>query len=234
LIVPWNLFPPNCTVFKICWQWIPWHWTPWVWSRLVIKCEPLSFSSLHGFLSCLDDCRNASLKGGVKAIPGCQPDCIWNELQSRIGGLACDPDLEARRHTFLTWILAWRSWVIVAMKSLGPHTFNPRRLSQGDLWVQSQPGTKQVPDPGVVAHTFNPGHTFCWGLHKDVGRRKIHSSCLLASTCQHLCWNPLNRRAAETTSLVGLSNYWILGLPIHNSHCWGVGLQTVSHHSKLP
>jgi hypothetical protein len=27
------------------------------------------------------------------AIPGSQLDYIWNELQSRIGGLTCDPDL---------------------------------------------------------------------------------------------------------------------------------------------
>jgi hypothetical protein len=45
----------------------------------------------------------------VMAIPGCQLDYIWNELQSRIGRLTCDPDLEAGRYKFLTWILAWRS-----------------------------------------------------------------------------------------------------------------------------
>ena len=44
----------------------------------------------------------------VMAIPGCQLDYIWNELQSRIGRLTCDPDLEAGRNKFLTWILAWR------------------------------------------------------------------------------------------------------------------------------
>jgi hypothetical protein len=102
----------------------------------------------------------------VIAIPGCQLECIWSELQSRIGGLTCDPDLKAGRHKFLTCILAWRSWGIVAMKSLGPgkvvHSFNPRRLRQGDLWVQGQPGTKQVPDPGMVIYTVNLGHTFCW------------------------------------------------------------------------
>ena len=96
----------------------------------------------------------------VVAIPGCQLDYIWNELQSRIGGLTCDPDLETGRQKFLTWILAWRSWSIVAMKSLGPgkvvHTFNPRRL------VQGQPGTNKSQIPGLVVHTFNLGHTFCW------------------------------------------------------------------------
>jgi hypothetical protein len=29
------------------------------------------------------------------AIPGCQLDYIWNELQSRIGRLTRDPNLEA-------------------------------------------------------------------------------------------------------------------------------------------
>lgn len=52
------------------------------------------------------------------------------------------------------------------MKSLGSgkvvHTFNPRSLRHGDLLVHRQPWTEQVPDPGVVEHTFNLGHTFCW------------------------------------------------------------------------
>jgi hypothetical protein len=75
----------------------------------------------------------------IMAIPDCHLDSIWNELQSRIGGLTCDPDLEAGRHKFLTWILAWRSWGTVAMKSLGPgkavQAFNPRRsLSSKSAW----------------------------------------------------------------------------------------------------
>ena len=61
----------------------------------------------------------------VVAIPGCQLDYIWNELQSRIGRLTCDPDLETERYKILPWILAWRSRGIVAM--------NLRRLKQGDL-----------------------------------------------------------------------------------------------------
>jgi hypothetical protein len=36
-------------------------------------------------------------KPDVVAIPGCQLDYIWNELQSRIGGHSCDLDLEAGR-----------------------------------------------------------------------------------------------------------------------------------------
>jgi hypothetical protein len=43
----------------------------------------------------------------VIAIPGCQLDYIWNELQSRNRGHTCDPDLEAGRHRLLTQILTW-------------------------------------------------------------------------------------------------------------------------------
>ena len=32
----------------------------------------------------------------IIAIPGCQLDYIWNELQPRNGGHTCDPDHEAR------------------------------------------------------------------------------------------------------------------------------------------
>ena len=39
----------------------------------------------------------------VVGIPGCQLDYIWNELQSRIGRLTYDPNLEAQRYKFLTW-----------------------------------------------------------------------------------------------------------------------------------
>jgi hypothetical protein len=38
----------------------------------------------------------------VMAIPGFQLDYIWNVLQSRIGELTCDADLEAGRHRLLT------------------------------------------------------------------------------------------------------------------------------------
>lgn len=46
------------------------------------------------------------IKGPRVAIPGCQLEYIWNELQSRVGGLTCDPGLEAARHKFLILILA--------------------------------------------------------------------------------------------------------------------------------
>ena len=38
----------------------------------------------------------------VMAIPDCQLDYIWSELQSRIGGHIFDLDLEAGRYKFLT------------------------------------------------------------------------------------------------------------------------------------
>ena len=34
----------------------------------------------------------------IVAIPGCQLDYIWNELQSRVGRLTYDPNLEAQRY----------------------------------------------------------------------------------------------------------------------------------------
>ena len=40
------------------------------------------------------------------AITGYQLEYIWNEVQSRIGGLTYDLDLEAGRYKVLTWILA--------------------------------------------------------------------------------------------------------------------------------
>ena len=40
------------------------------------------------------------------AILGCQHDYIWNELQSRNGGHACDLDLESGGHRLLIWIPA--------------------------------------------------------------------------------------------------------------------------------
>ena len=39
-------------------------------------------------------CRSGGRVAGALDIPGCQLDCIWNELQSRIGGLTCDPGLK--------------------------------------------------------------------------------------------------------------------------------------------
>ena len=84
-----------------------------------------------------------------------------------------NPDLEAGRHKFLIWILAWTSWGMTAMKSLGPskvlHMFNPRKLRQGDLWVQDHPGTKQgmflsvcCKEHPVNEHTIKCGAQVTW------------------------------------------------------------------------
>ena len=149
----------------------------------------------------------------VVAIPRCQLDYLWNELQSRTGGHTCDPDLEAGRHKFLTWILTWRSWGIVAMKSLGPgkavQALNRRRLRQGDLWVQSKPGTKQIPDPGVVVHTLIWATPSAGGLYKNIGRRKAHSSSTVCTCLQAHLLEPTSTedQLKQTTSFVGLSNY---------------------------
>lgn len=39
------------------------------------------------------------------AIPGCQLDCNWNELQARNGGHTWNTDLEAGRLRLLIWTL---------------------------------------------------------------------------------------------------------------------------------
>lgn len=49
------------------------------------------------------------IKGPRVAIPGCQLEYIWNELQSRTGHHTCDTHLEDEGQKFLTWILALRS-----------------------------------------------------------------------------------------------------------------------------
>ena len=84
------------------------------------------------------------------------------------------------------------------MKSLGTgkvvHALNPGRLRQ-DLLSLRSPWDKQVPDPGVVTHTFNLDTPSAGGLHKDIGRRKILSSL---PACTYLLAHLL-----EPTSLVG-------------------------------
>jgi hypothetical protein len=47
--------------------------------------------------------RKKNLSHAVVAIPGCQLDNIWNELQSGIGRLTSDPYLEAWRSLSGSW-----------------------------------------------------------------------------------------------------------------------------------
>ena len=70
------------------------------------------------------------------------------------------------------------------------------RLRQRDLRVQGQPGAKQVPDPGMVVQTLVWATPSAGDLHKDIGRKKIHSSHLLAFTCQHICWELLLQKTS--------------------------------------
>ena len=179
------------------------------------------------------------------AIPDCQLNYIWDELQSRIGGFIWDPDLEDGRHKFLTWILAWRSWGIVAMKSLGSgeivHAFSTRRLRQGDLGVQGQPGTKQIPDPGLVAHTFNLAHTSCWPTPliwphltstSSSGRGK-KEDLLFFATCIYVPAHLLESTSVED-QLKQLASWAWATFPFTDDHCWGVGLQTVKLLQQIP
>jgi hypothetical protein len=85
---------------------------------------------------------------------------------------------------------------------------NPRRLKQRDL--SSRPAwDKNKSQVQAWCHT-----PLIWAtpsaedLHKDMGRRKLGSS---TPACTYLPAHLL-----EPTSPVGLSNYWILGLPIHS------------------
>lgn len=91
----------------------------------------------------------------------------------------------------LSWILTWRSWDTVTVKSLDPGkevcAFNPRRQRQADLWVQGQPRSKQVLDLGVVVHIFILDHTFCWKCTQGHWKKED----LLALTRQHICCNLL-------------------------------------------
>jgi hypothetical protein len=82
----------------------------------------------------------------VVAIPGCQLDYIWIELQSRIGKLTSDPNLEAGRSKFLTWILVWRY-----------SGYELQKIKTGISLSSRSSGMK-----GVLAHTINLRYTFCW------------------------------------------------------------------------
>jgi hypothetical protein len=113
----------------------------------------------------------------------------------------------------------------VAMKSLGPgkvHDFNLRKLRQGDLWVQGQPGNKTSPRSRCDGTHLESGpHLLLEAYIRTLeeGRfaflRRLH---WLASTSVGIYFY---RRRAEPMSLMGLSKYKILGLPLTADHCWG-------------
>lgn len=53
--------------------------------------------------------RHPDYMDASMSILGYQSEYIWNELQYGTGGCICNTYLEAKIHTFLTWILAWIS-----------------------------------------------------------------------------------------------------------------------------
>ena len=67
--------------------------------QLKRPCPFVPFHVLHWPLpaSGRSHATRLSIKDTVVAIPGCQLDNIWNELQSGIGRLTSDPYLEAWR-----------------------------------------------------------------------------------------------------------------------------------------
>ena len=160
------------------------------------------------------------------AISGGHVDYIWNKPKSRIGGLTYDPDLEAGRHKFLTWILAWRSWGIVAM--------NPRRLRQGDLWVQGHLGQSKSQ---IQAWWHTP---LIWAtpsagdLHKDIGKKNS-----FFFVCLHLLPAHLLQSTSTEDQLKQLASWdWattrFLDFQLTADHHWEIGLQIVSHYNKFP
>ncbi|KAM7320253.1 hypothetical protein ACRRTK_020696 [Alexandromys fortis] len=63
--------------------------------------------------------KNNEIMPFVLAIPGCQLDSIWNELQAGNGGYTCDLDLESVTR-ILIWILRWSDTPLIwATPSVG-------------------------------------------------------------------------------------------------------------------
>jgi hypothetical protein len=169
------------------------------------------------------------------AIPGCQLNYIWYEIQFRIGGFTCDP-YQTGRYKFLTWMLALRSWGIVAMKRLGlGKTVHPRKKRQRDLAVQGQPRTEQVLDPGMVVHTFNWAILSSGDLHKVIERINICSSLpVWIYLSAHLLKSISTEDQLKQQSSWDWATTRFLDFLFTADHCWGVGLQSVSYHNKFP
>jgi hypothetical protein len=106
-------------------------------------------------------------------------------------------------------ILIWRLGDTVSDLDLGTeilrHSGYESQIKTGRSLSSRSSGIK-----GVVAHTFNLGHTFCWRPYKDIGRRKIYSLSLSLSL------------SPSSACLEGLSNCQILVFPFSAAadHCW--------------
>jgi hypothetical protein len=153
-------------------------------------------------------------------------------IKSRIRGHTCDPDIDQKTQVS-DLELGKKILRHSGHESLGPGkvvcAFNPRRLRQGDLWFQSQPGTKQVPDPGVVVHTFNLATPSAWGLHKDIGIWKIHS-CPIAFTyfLVHLMEATSTEDQLKQLASLDRAPTRFLDFSLTDAHCW-VRLQIPSY-----
>ena len=110
----------------------------------------------------------------VVAIPGCQLDYIWNELQSSIGRLTSDPNLEAGRFLGV-------SDLDLGMEILRHSGYEFQKIKTGRSQSSRSSGIK-----GVMEHTFNLDYTFCWRPYKDIGRRKALSLSPSPACCMGL------------------------------------------------
>jgi hypothetical protein len=100
----------------------------------------------------------------VVAIPGCQLDYIWNELQSRIRTLTSDPNLEAGRYV---------SDLDLGMVILWPSGYEFQKIKSGRSLSSRSSGRWHTSLIWVIPSAGDQ--------HKDIGRRKIYSLlCLLA------------------------------------------------------
>jgi hypothetical protein len=103
------------------------------------------------------------------AIPGCQLDYIWNELQSRIGKLTSD--------TF------WRLEIEVSDLDLGMEILRHTGYGFQKIKTGRSPSSRSSGIKGVVEYTFNLGYTFFWRPYKDIGRRESCSPSFACLPC---------------------------------------------------
>jgi hypothetical protein len=104
------------------------------------------------------------------AIPDCQLDYIWNELQSRIGRLTSDPKSGG-------WEIEV-SYLDLGMEILRHSSYGFQKIKTGRSLSSRSSGIK-----GVVEHTFNLGYTFSCRPYKDIGRRESRSRSFACLPC---------------------------------------------------
>ena len=135
------------------------------------------------------------------------------------------------------------------MKSLGPgkevHAFNPRRqTSRSHEFKASLRQTKfQVKislGRVVVVHSFNLGHSFSGGLHKDTGKgSSLFFTCLylLASTSIGTCFFSIPAFTEDQLKPPASWNWAtprFLGFPFTAAHCWPSWTADCKHSNNFP